>query len=571
MDRKVDSKSQSNSVNPFDEINRQKLRNENEPAVTTSTGMAVTDNQNSLTVGPLGPILLQDVHLLDKLGHFDRERIPERVVHAKGGGAFGYFEVTKDVTMYTKAKFLNKVGKRTPVFMRMSTVGGEKGSADSVRDPRGFAIKHYTEDGNYDMVGNNTPLFFHRDPSKFPDFIHTQKRNPASNLKDPNHYWDFPSLVPEAIHQFMFMFTDRGTPRSFRFMSGFSSHTWKWVNEQGSAFWVKLHYKPEAGIKNWNLQEATEISGKDPDYSIRDLYNTIASGEEVAWKAYAQIIPVEEAMNYKWNLFDITKVVPHGDYPLVEYGRLVLNRNPANFFNEVEQAAFSPANLVPGIEPSPDRMLQARLMSYKDTQFHRLGPNFMQIPVNAPIAPVRHQQRDGLMSMMQFGDEVNYEPNSVSGITKVESGSMFSEDYVQGVMAQHEYFKAHKNDDFEQPRNFWTKVLSPDERKTLVSNMVETLALTRQDIQDRLVMICTRVHEDFGSMLKKQLVEKKDKVQGEGSRIQPLKMTQTLKLNGPQRLVLGAQSIHHKMNKNDQAIDDTQGRPSEYEAAPSCT
>ncbi|ALJ39219.1 catalase [Azospirillum brasilense] len=385
--------------------------------LTTAAGIPVADNQNSLTAGPRGPVLMQDFHLIEKLAHFNRERIPERVVHAKGAGAYGVFRVTRDVTPYTSARFLSDVGKETEVFLRFSTVGGEKGSADAERDPRGFAVKFYTEDGNYDLVGNNTPVFFIRDPLKFPDFIHTQKRNPATNLKDPTAVWDFFSLSPETMHQLTILFSDRGTPRGYRHMDGFSSHTFSWINAAGERFWVKVHFKTRQGIQNFTADQAVRMAGVDPDHATRDLFAAIRDGDFPAWTVSVQIMPEAEADSYRINPFDVTKVWPHADYPLVEIGELVLNRNPENFFAEVEQAAFSPANVVPGISFSPDKMLQGRLFAYADAHRYRLGANHQALPVNRPhAAEVHNHQRDGAMRFDgNGGGSPNYEPNSFGG------------------------------------------------------------------------------------------------------------------------------------------------------------
>ena len=331
--------------------------------LTTNFGMPVDDDQNSLTAGIPGPVLMQDVHLLEKLSHFDRERIPERVVHAKGAGAYGYFEVTADVTKYTKAKFLSQVGKRTEVFDRFSTVGDMKGSADAERDPRGFAVKFYTEEGNYDMVGNNTPVFFIRDPLKFPDFIHTQKRHPATNLKDPDMFWDFLSLTPESIHQVTILFSDRGTPKTFRHMNGYSSHTFKWYNDKGEYFWVQYHFKTEQGIQNLTREEAEIMKGKDPDHATRDLYEAIKRGDYPSWRLEVQIMTPEEAESYRFDPFDITKVWPHADYTPITIGRMVLNRNPENYFAEVEQAAFSPPILCQGLLPLRTRCFKGAFLA----------------------------------------------------------------------------------------------------------------------------------------------------------------------------------------------------------------
>ena len=364
--------------------------------LTTSTGMPVDDNQNSMTAGPRGPILLQDFHLIDKLAKFDRERIPERVVHAKGSGAHGYLEVTHDVTKFTKAKFLNAVGKRTPLFLRFSTVAGENGSADTVRDPRGFAIKFYTEEGNYDMVGNNTPVFFIKDPMKFPDFIHSQKRNPKNNLSDPNTVWDFWTFTPDSLHQITILFSDRGTPDGFRHLNGYSSHTYKWVNEKGEVHYVKYHFKTDQGIKNFTSKQAADLTATNKDYATQDLYENIAKGNFPSWTWYVQLIPEKEGENYKFDIFDVTKTVSQKDYPLIPVGKIFLNKNPENYFAETEQVAFAPTNTVPGIEPSADKMLQGRLFSYPDTHRHRLGANFDQIPINCPYrARVANYQRDG--------------------------------------------------------------------------------------------------------------------------------------------------------------------------------
>ena len=366
--------------------------------LTKAFGAHVDDDQNSLTAGERGPVLMQDAHLLEKLAHFDHERITERVVHAKGAGAHGYFETTADVSQYTRAGFLAEVGRRTEVFARFSTVGGERGSADAARDPRGFAVKFYTEEGNYDFVGNNTPVFFIRDPLKFPDFIHTQKRNPATNLPDPDMFWDLLSLTPESIHQVTILFSDRGTPATLRNMNGYGSHTFKWYNDEGRYFWVKYHFNTDQGIDNLTREEAQKVSGEDPNHATCDLHGSIERGDHPSWTLEMQVLTPEQARDFPWDIFDITKVWPHGEVPPIEIGKLVLDRNPDNYFAEVEQAAFCPGNVVPGIAISPDKMLQARVYSYHDTHIHRLGPNYHRIPVNASRnAPENSYQRDGLM------------------------------------------------------------------------------------------------------------------------------------------------------------------------------
>ncbi|MFD2627179.1 catalase [Oceanobacillus kapialis] len=390
---------------------------DNNKHITTAAGAPVGDNQNSITAGHNGPTLLQDFHLLEKLAHFNRERIPERVVHAKGAGAHGYFEVTNDeISNYTKADFLSEAGKRTDMFIRFSTVAGELGSADTVRDPRGFAVKFYTEEGNYDLVGNNTPIFFIRDAIKFPDFIHTQKRHPQTHLKDPNMVWDFWSLSPESLHQITYLHGDRGLPATLRHMNGYGSHTFKWVNAQGEVFWVKYHFISEQGVKGLDVELADKLAGENPDYHTEDLFNAIKNEDFPAWKLYVQIMPEEDAKDYKWDPFDVTKVWSKKDYPRIEVGRMVLNRNPENYFAEVEQAAFSPGQFVPGIEASPDKMLQGRLFGYSDAHRYRLGGNHHQIPINRPKNEVNNYQRDGFMAVNgNGGSKPNYEPNSQNG------------------------------------------------------------------------------------------------------------------------------------------------------------
>ncbi len=466
--------------------------------LTTANGTPVDDDQNTLTAGARGPALLQDIHLIEKLAHFDRERIPERVVHAKGAGAWGYFEVTHDVTKYTRAKFLSEVGKRTEVFVRFSTVGGEKGSADTERDPRGFAVKFFTEEGNYDMVGNNTPIFFIRDPLKFPDFIHTQKRHPGTNLKDPNMFWDFLSLTPESVHQVTILFSDRGTPYGYRHMNGYSGHTFKWYNEKGEYFWVKLHFKTEQGIRNLTREEAVRLAGEDPDFATRDLYEAIERGEHPAWTVYAQIMTPEQARDYRFDIFDITKVWPHADFPLIPVGRMVLNRNPRNYFAEVEQAAFSPGNLVPGIAPSPDKMLQGRLFSYHDTHRHRLGANYQLLPVNRPRGTEVHSyQRDGFMRFDDNGgDGPNYWPNSFGGPEpRPEVAEPPFE--VEGEAARQKY--VHPNDDFVQAGALYRQVMNEEERARLVGNLVAHMSGAIERIQYRQAALFYKCDPEYGT------------------------------------------------------------------------
>lgn len=445
--------------------------------LTTATGAPVGDNQNSLTAGQRGPVLVQDLHLLEKLAHFNRERIPERIVHAKGAGAHGYFEVTNDVSKYTKAAFLSEVGKRTPLFIRFSTVAGELGSADTVRDPRGFAVKFYTEEGNYDLVGNNTPIFFVRDAIKFPDFIHTQKRNPQTHLKDPNAVWDFWSLSPESLHQITYLHGDRGLPATFRHMNGYGSHTFKWVNDQGEAFWVKYHWISDQGVKGLDEKLAQKLAGENPDYHVEDLYNAIDQDDYPSWTLYVQIIPFEDFKTYKWDLFDVTKTVSKNDYPRIEVGKMVLDKNPENYFAEVEQVALSPGNFVPGIEASPDKMLQGRIFSYGDAHRYRLGINHHQIPINRPTVDVQNNYRDGFMRVDgNHGAAPNYEPNSVNGP-------------VEDPLAKQNPFDVHgeadavghdSNDHYTQPGDLY-RLMSADEKDRLITAFVNHLKPVERD------------------------------------------------------------------------------------------
>ncbi|WP_445491978.1 catalase KatA [Niallia sp. 03133] len=436
--------------------------------LTTSWGAPVGDNQNSMTAGHRGPTLIQDVHLLEKLAHFNRERVPERVVHAKGAGAHGYFEVTNDLTNYTKANFLSEVGKRTPLFIRFSTVAGELGSADTVRDPRGFAVKFYTEEGNYDIVGNNTPVFFIRDAIKFPDFIHTQKRDPKTHLKNPTAVWDFWSHSPESLHQVSILMSDRGIPATLRHMHGFGSHTFKWVNKEGEAVWIKYHFKTEQGVKNLAVDAAAKIAGENPDYHTEDLFNAIEKGDFPAWTLYVQIMPFEDANTYRFDPFDVTKVWSQKDYPLIEVGRMVLDRNPENYFAEVEQATFSPGTFVPGVEASPDKMLQGRLFAYSDAHRYRVGANHQALPINRPKCPVNHYQRDGQMRFDgNGGGSVYYEPNSFGGPTESaeDKTTAFA---VSGVADSVAY---DHNDHYTQAGDLY-RLMSEEERKRLVENIV---------------------------------------------------------------------------------------------------
>ena len=470
--------------------------------LTTASGAPVHDDQNTITAGARGPALMQDVHLMEKLAHFNRERIPERVVHAKGDGSYGYFECTAEMTKYTRAKFLSQVDKKTELFVRFSTVGGEKGSADAARDPRGFAVKFYTEEGNYDMTGNNTPVFFIRDPLKFPDFIHTQKRDPKTNMPNPDMFWDFLSLTPESIHQVTILFSDRGTPRGYRNMNGYSSHTFKWYTADGQYCWVQYHFKTEQGIQNLTRQEAARMASEDPDHATRDLYEAIERGDYPSWKVYVQIMPPDEAQNYRWNIFDITKVWPHGDYPLIEIGRMVLNRNPQNYFADVEQSAFSPGNFVPGITASPDKMLQARIISYHDAHLYRLGPNYQLLPVNAPKAcKAQNYQRDGYMRFDgNAGSGPNYWPNSMGGPAPDPSVAEPSID-LEGQAARHA--QELTDDDFFQPGELYRRVMNDTDRDHLISNIVAHLGGAQKRIQLRQTALFFKADPDYGHRVAK--------------------------------------------------------------------
>lgn len=467
--------------------------------LTTASGAPVADNQHSQTAGADGPMLLQDQQFIEKLARFDRERIPERVVHAKGSGAFGYFEVTADLTRWTKARFLNAPGKRTEVFLRVSTVAGEKGSADTVRDPRGFALKFYTEDGNYDLVGNNTPIFFIRDPLKFPDFIHSQKHDPYTNVQEPNNVWDFFAHSPEATHQFTILFSDRGIPASFRQMDGFGSHTFQWMNAAGEAFWVKYHFKTDQGIQCLTSEEAARIAGIDPDYNHRDLLSAIERGEFPSWTLKMQIMPVAQAAGYRFNPFDLTKVWPHADYPLIPVGKLVLNRNPENFFADVEQAAFNPANMVPGIGPSPDKMLQGRLFAYGDTQRYRLGVNHTALPVNRPhAAREANYARDGAMRFDgNSGRSVNYEPNSYDGPAQTNE-PLSAPMEVHGLAANQSVSLHAEDNDFGQAGALY-RLMREDAKVRLVANIAGSLAhVSKPEVIARSISYFRAADPDYG-------------------------------------------------------------------------
>ncbi|GGT51431.1 catalase [Streptomyces purpureus] len=467
--------------------------------LTTESGAPVADNQNSATAGVGGPLLLQDQHLLEKLARFNRERIPERVVHARGSGAYGFFEVTDDVTAFTKADFLNEIGKKTELFIRFSTVADSLGGADAVRDPRGFAVKFYTEEGNYDLVGNNTPVFFIKDPIKFPDFIHSQKRDPFTGKQEPDNVWDFWAHAPEATHQVTWLMGDRGIPASYRHMNGYGSHTYQWTNEAGEAFFVKYHFKTNQGVRSLSADQAAELVGKDANSHQTDLLQAIERGVNPSWTLYVQIMPAAEAANYRFNPFDLTKVWPHADYPLQRVGRLVLDRNPDNVFAEVEQAAFSPNNFVPGIGPSPDKMLQGRLFAYADAHRYRLGVNHTQLPVNAPKAAVADNYgRDGFMATRNGSrHDKNYEPNSYSGPAQTDA-ALSAPLAISGWTGTHEAPLHVKDDDFFQAGELY-RLMSEDEKKRLVANIAGGLSqVSREDVIEKNLAHFHAADPDYG-------------------------------------------------------------------------
>ncbi|GCE37519.1 Catalase [Rhodococcus wratislaviensis] len=446
---------------------------ETQRATTTNAGIPVASDNESLTAGAQGPILLHDHYLVEKLAQFNRERVPERVVHAKGAGAFGELVVTHDVSRYTKAK-LFQPGAKTESLVRFSTVAGEQGSPDTWRDPRGFAVKFYTEDGNYDLVGNNTPVFFIKDPIKFPDFIHSQKRLPGSGLRDHNMQWDFWTLRPESAHQVTWLMGDRGIPKTWRHMDGFGSHTYQWVNADGERFWVKYHFKTDQGIEFLTQGEADTLAGTDPDHHRADLYDTIARGEFPSWTLKVQIMPVDEAEGYRFNPFDLTKVWSQKDYPLIEVGKWTLNRNPDNFFAQIEQASFEPSNVVPGIGFSPDKMLLGRVFSYADAHRYRIGANYAQLPVNAPKNQVNSYSQDGAMRYATNSPETPvYAPNSYGGphadasLAGDEGLWVFDGESVRAGYVEHA-----EDGDFTQAGTLVREVLSDDERDRLVGNIV---------------------------------------------------------------------------------------------------
>ncbi|WP_332860176.1 MULTISPECIES: catalase [Janthinobacterium] len=464
--------------------------------LTTAFGAPVVDNQNIQTAGPRGPALLQDVWFLEKLAHFDREVIPERRMHAKGSGAHGTFTVTHDITRYTRAKIFGAVGKQTPMFARFSTVAGERGAADAERDIRGFALKFYTEEGNWDLVGNNTPVFFMRDPLKFPDLNHAIKRDPRTGLRSANSNWDFWTSLPEALHQVTVVMSDRGLPRSFRHMHGFGSHTFSFLNAQNERFWVKFTFKTQQGIENLTDAEAEALVGKDRESSHRDLYDSIENKDFPRWTLYVQIMPEKEAGTYHLNPFDLSKVWPHGDYPLIEVGVLELNRNADNHFAEVEQAAFNPANVVPGISFSPDKMLQGRLFSYGDAQRYRLGVNHSHIPVNAPKCPFHSYHRDGQMRVDgNQGGTLGYEPNSEQEWAEQPD---FREPPLSIEGAADHWNHRVDEDYYSQPRALF-RLMTAAQQQALFDNTARAISGASEQVKQRHIGNCTLCDPAYGA------------------------------------------------------------------------
>ncbi|EMD0828534.1 catalase [Morganella morganii] len=464
--------------------------------LTTAAGAPVVDNNNVMTAGKRGPMLLQDVWFLEKLAHFDREVIPERRMHAKGSGAFGTFTVTHDITRFTRAKIFSQVGKKTDMFARFSTVAGERGAADAERDIRGFALKFYTEEGNWDMVGNNTPVFYLRDPLKFPDLNHVVKRDPRTNLRNMAYKWDFFSHLPESLHQLTIDVSDRGLPQSFRHMHGFGSHTYSFINSKNERFWVKFHFRCQQGIANLMDDEAEQLIGKDRESSQRDLFNAIEKGDYPRWNLQIQVMPETDAAKVPYNPFDLTKVWPHADYPLMDVGYFELNRNPENYFSDVEQAAFSPANVVPGIGFSPDKMLQGRLFSYGDAHRYRLGVNHHQIPVNKPRCPFHNYHRDGAMRIDgNSGNAETYEPNS-AGLFQEQPD--FSEPPLSVDGAADHWNHREDTDYFSQPRALY-ELLSDAEHQRMFARIAGELVQAAEETQARQIALFKQVHPEYGA------------------------------------------------------------------------
>lgn len=474
--------------------------------LTTNQGVPISDNQNSKTAGERGPVVLEDVDLIEKLAHFDRERIPERVVHAKGAGAHGHFQVFENMEDYTCAKLFQDSKVKTPVFARFSTVVGSRGSADTARDPRGFAVKFYTEEGNYDLVGNNLPVFFIRDAIKFPDMVHAFKPSPDTNIPVSStansRFWDFISLTPESTHMITWLFSDRGTPASYRKMEGFGVNTYKWVNKKGDVKYVKYHWKPEMGVGSFDREEATRLAGVDPDYLTRDLYDNIARGEAAEFELYVQLMNPEDELKQTFDPLDATKTWPEDKYPLMRVGKMVLDRNPSNYFAEVEQAAFCPATLVPGIELSADRLLQGRTFSYNDTQRYRLGTNYLDLPINRPRVDVVNNQRDGAMQTRSYDGSVNFKPNSLAEGMPEEAPARPASTYqVEGSVRRR---KIILTNDFEQAGERY-RSLSQTDQDHLIDNIADSLGHADRVIQERMIDNLTKADQELGTRVAQDL------------------------------------------------------------------
>jgi catalase len=469
--------------------------------LTTTAGNPIADNQNSQTAGARGPLLMQDYQLIEKLAHQNRERIPERTVHANGSGAYGVLEITEDISRYTKAKVLQK-GEKTRMLLRFSTVAGERGAADAERDVRGFAMKYYTKEGNWDLVGNNTPVFFIRDPYKFPDFIHTQKRHPQTNVRSNTAAWDFWSLSPESIHQVTILMSDRGLPKSYRHINGYGSHTYSLINDKNERFWVKFHFKTRQGIQTLTNREAEAIVAKDRESNQRDLYESIKNGNFPQWDFQIQIMSEEDAKNAPFNPFDLTKVWPHKDYPVISVGVLTLNENPKNYFNEIEQASFSPSNVVPGIGFSPDKMLQARILSYPDAHRYRVGTHYEMLPVNRPIVEVNTYNADGAMNFSDGNSsDAYYEPNSFGG-PKEDSSFLEPPLAIDGDANRYDHREG--NDDFSQTRALF-ELMNESQKEQLFNNIAEAMKGVPDEIVNRQIELFNKVSPDYAKGVKKAL------------------------------------------------------------------
>jgi catalase len=464
--------------------------------LTNNAGAPVSDNQNVMTAGPRGPQLLQDAWFLEKMAHFDREVIPERRMHAKGSGAYGTFTVTHDITKYTKAKIFSEIGKKTELFLRFSTVAGERGAADAERDIRGVAMKFYTEQGNWDLVGNNTPVFFLKDPKKFPDLNHAVKRDPRTNMRSAKNNWDFWTSLPESLHQVTITMSERGIPLSYRHMNAYGSHTYSLINADNERFWVKFHFKTQQGIKNLTDEEAESIVAKDRESNQRDLLETIDKGDFPKWDLKIQVVPEKDASKFSFNPFDLTKVWPHGDYPLIDVGMLELNRNPENYFAEVEQSAFNPANIVPGVGFSPDKMLQGRLFSYGDTQRYRLGVNHHLIPVNSSRCPFHSYHRDGAMRVDgNHGGTLGYEPNSYG---EWQDQPNFSEPPLDLEGAADQWNHREDNDDYyTQPGNLF-RGMNVEQQQALFGNTGRAMGDAPKEVKIRHIGNCMKADPAYG-------------------------------------------------------------------------